>query len=145
MQVLHTHSGSRLAIPSPHMVDLEDDWHNAKTNQARHLIVRFSFLLCSSFFCGLKGEEIMKADISAFPKHLNAGTENPNHPHTLIGLLGHLKGETGVWHHLLPMTVGEQVWHQILFERPRGPKTGSCPPGLQSSQTAHIQCRPPGF
>lgn len=54
------------------------------------------------FCCGLRGEEIPKADLQGILRHWEeSGRSNPMH--VVVALLGRFKGETGLRYHLMPV------------------------------------------
>ncbi|CAJ1962796.1 unnamed protein product [Cylindrotheca closterium] len=83
---------------------LEDDWNGAHENPIeRDGIAEFAGVLLIGFLLGLRGEEIVKTDISGLLKYIDVGALDPDHPHVIIPLIGRLKGETGERYHMLPM------------------------------------------
>jgi hypothetical protein len=82
---------------------LEADWEDTQSNEERDDVVEFSHLLNSGFLCGLRGEEIVKLDISGFLKYINIGEKDPKYPHMVNPLIGRLKGETGERFHPIIM------------------------------------------
>ena len=64
--------------------DLEDDWQVAETDAERLEIETVAMVFLCGFLCGLRGEEIMKVDISGFLKYLDAGAEDVLRPHAKL-------------------------------------------------------------
>ena len=83
------------------MVQLEFDWKSTRDADLLLDIEKFSLILISGFLCGLRGEEIMKVDISGLMKYIDVGAADREHPHAVIPLLGRLKGETGDRYHYM--------------------------------------------
>ena len=52
---------------------------------------------------------MVKIDITGFTTYFDSGKVHPEHPHVMIPLQGHFKGETGKMWHLLPI-----VWKTHL-------------------------------
>jgi hypothetical protein len=85
------------------MTQLEEDWQDGYTDAERDKIALFANLLDFGYLCGLRGEEIMKADISGFLKYLDIGAQDLKTPHVIVPLIGRLKGETGERYHMMVM------------------------------------------
>jgi hypothetical protein len=83
------------------LVDLEEEWMKATTDQGLDKIVEFANLLIFGYLCGLRGEEIVKVDVSGFLKYLDIGSQHPEFPHLVVPLLGRLKGEMGERYHMM--------------------------------------------
>jgi hypothetical protein len=82
---------------------LDHGWRDALTPESRKEIVEIAFFLVSGFCLGLRGEEVVKLDIAGLLTYFEAGRDHCAHPHVMIPLLGHFKGETGERWHLLPI------------------------------------------
>jgi len=82
---------------------LEDDYDNAGGEEEKDAIVEFAVLLLVGFLLGLRGEEIMKTDISGLLKYLDVGAGDETFPHVVVPLIGRLKGELGERYHMLIM------------------------------------------
>jgi hypothetical protein len=82
---------------------LDRDWLGARTIEVRKEIVEIAFFLFAGFCLGLRGEEVVKLDISGFLTYFEAGRDHPVHSHVMVPLLGRFKGETGERWHLLPI------------------------------------------
>jgi hypothetical protein len=82
---------------------LDRDWLGARTIEVRKEIVEIAFFLVAGFCLGLRGEEVVKLDISGFLTYFEAGRDHPVHSHVMVPLLGRFKGETGERWHLLPI------------------------------------------
>jgi hypothetical protein len=83
--------------------DLEDDWSTAVTDKARFKLARMAMIMLCGYLCGLRGEEIMKADIVGFLKYLDTGADVSVRPHAITPLLGRLKSEVGERYHMQVM------------------------------------------
>jgi hypothetical protein len=84
--------------------NLEEDWEEAEGDDTRRdEVVTFAAILVIGFLLGLRGEEIVKTDISGLLKYIEVGAQNPDHKHVIVPLIGRLKGETGERYHMLPM------------------------------------------
>jgi hypothetical protein len=80
--------------------DLEDDWSMAVTDKERFKLPRMAMIMLCGYLCGLRGEEIMKVDISGFLRYLDTGADDSVRPHAIIPLLGRLKSEVGERYHM---------------------------------------------
>jgi hypothetical protein len=58
----------------------ESDWEDNESNEERDEVAEFAHLLNSGFLCGLRGEEIVKLDISGFLKYINIAAKDPKYP-----------------------------------------------------------------
>jgi hypothetical protein len=85
------------------VAQLEEDWQDAYTDAEKDKIAVFANLLNFGYLCGLRGEEIMKTDISGFLKYLDVGAADEKNPHVIVPLIGRLKGETGERYHMMVM------------------------------------------
>jgi hypothetical protein len=83
------------------MNQLEEDWDDAYTEAEKDKVATFANLLNYGYLCGLRGEEIMKTDISGFLKYLDIGASDLTNPHVIVPLIGRLKGETGERYHMM--------------------------------------------
>jgi hypothetical protein len=83
--------------------NLEDRWTAASTPKQRKEVVEIAFFLVVTFCLGLRGEEVVKADIAGFMTYFDSGKTHPEHKHVMIPLQGRFKGETGERWHLLPI------------------------------------------
>ena len=79
---------------------LNEEWEDAATDLARTKITEMAFVLVSGYCCGLRGEEIVKADLAGFLKYLVVGKQDAEHPHVIVPLIGRIKGETGERYHM---------------------------------------------
>jgi hypothetical protein len=50
---------------------------------------------------GLRGEEIVKVNVSGFLEYLEIGSQHPEFPHLVVPLPGRLKGEIGERYHMM--------------------------------------------
>jgi hypothetical protein len=82
---------------------LDKEWLEGRTSDSRKEIAEIAMFLISGFCLGLRGEEVVKMDISGFLTYFEAGRDHPVHPHVMVPLLGRFKGETGERWHLLPI------------------------------------------
>jgi hypothetical protein len=81
---------------------LESDWEDTESDEELDEVAEFAHLLNSGFLCGLRGEEIVKLNISGFRKYINIAAKDPKYPHVVNPLIGRLKGETGErFHHIV--------------------------------------------
>ena len=94
-----------LSIQVFHMIlgNLNTRWLEASAIPRRKEIVEIAFFLVTTFCLGLRGEEVVKLDISGFNTYFDSGETHPEHPHVMIPLQGRFKGETGERWHLLPI------------------------------------------
>jgi hypothetical protein len=90
-------------LSDPLLSQLDLEWEASTAVRERKRIADVGFLLSSGFLCGLRGEEIMKIDLSSVIKYLEVGGRHPTCPHVIVALLGRLKGETGERYHMMVM------------------------------------------
>ena len=67
----------------------------------RDALCEFATILITGYLCGLRGEEIMKMDISGLLRYIEAGAQHREYPHVVVALIGRLKGETGERYHII--------------------------------------------
>jgi hypothetical protein len=85
---------------------LEEDWVAAGDTVSRKLeVVKFGFQIVLTFGAGLRGEEMVKADLGRMAELLSESLAHPLVPHVTIALLGRVKGEKQEKCHLLPMAL----------------------------------------
>jgi len=77
------------------LATLNEEWEDAASWESRAKIAEMAFVLVSGYCCGLRGEEIVKADLAGFLKYLEIGRQDAEHPHVIVPLIGRIKGETG--------------------------------------------------
>jgi hypothetical protein len=82
---------------------LDSEWEVATCDRERKRIADMGFLIAAGFLCGLRGEEIMKADLGGLMKCLEKGRNHTTCPRLIVALLGRLKGETGERCHMMVM------------------------------------------
>jgi hypothetical protein len=82
------------------LVTLNEEWEDATTLETRAKVAEMAFVLVSGYCCGLRGEEIVKADLAGFLKYLEVGRQDVEHPHVIVPLIGRIKGETGERYHM---------------------------------------------
>lgn len=94
-----------LSVGLLHLVlgNLNERWGEATTAGQRKEITEIAFFLVVAFGLGLRGEEVVKADVAGFLTYFDAGRDHATHPHVMIPLQGRFKGETGERWHLLPI------------------------------------------
>jgi len=80
---------------------LEEDWEAARNDMDRDAVCEFATILITGFLCGLRGEEIMKMDISGLLRYIETGAQHREHPHVVVALVGRLKGEMGERYHMI--------------------------------------------
>jgi hypothetical protein len=101
---------------------LDKEWNDARTMDARKAVVEIATFLVLTFCLGLRGEEVVKMDISGFLTYFESGRDHAEHPHVMVTLLGRFKGETGERWHLLPVVwktrsgIEAGVWANRLKE-----------------------------
>jgi hypothetical protein len=69
------------------MAQLEENWEDAYRDTERDKVVTFANLLNFGYLCGLRGKEIMKADILGFLKYLDVGASDLDRPHVIVLLI----------------------------------------------------------
>ena len=82
------------------LVTLNEEWQDAASSDSRAKIAEMAFVLISGYCCGLRGEEIVKADTAGFLKYIEVGKQDVRHPHVIVPLIGRIKGETGERYHM---------------------------------------------
>jgi hypothetical protein len=83
------------------MATLELQWREATTEAERDKIAKFGSLMMFGFVCGLRGEEIVKVDITGFLKYLEVSQEHLEYPHLVVPLLGRFKVEMDERYHVM--------------------------------------------
>jgi hypothetical protein len=83
------------------LAGLEEDFQEAPSMTERDQLTEFANLIIFGFCCGLRGEEIVKVDVSGFLKYLEVGADHDECPHVVVPLLGRLKGEMGERYHMM--------------------------------------------
>jgi hypothetical protein len=109
--------------------NLNQRWEEVTTPAKRKEVVEIAFFLVITFCLGLRGEEVVKADVAGFLTYFEPGKNHPEHPHVMVPLQGRFKGETGECWHLLPIVwrtrsgINAGVWagrmKESLLERGR--------------------------
>lgn len=94
------------AVSIPIMLELfrqlESEWHDACSDQFEVALEGVLYVI--GFCCGLRGEELPKADLQGTLRHWDeSGRSIPKH--VIVALLGRFKGETGLRYHLMPLVV----------------------------------------
>jgi hypothetical protein len=94
-----------LSVSILHLIlgNLDERWRGATTATQRKDVTEIAFFLVVAFCLGLRGEEVVKADIGGFLTYFEAGKNHETLPHVMIPLQGRFKGETGERWHLLPI------------------------------------------
>ena len=87
---------------------LERDWTTATSLQRKWEVARFANFLIIGYCNGLRGEEIVKAELGAMRKYFAQGRAHPVFPHVVVPLMGRFKGETGELFHLMVMAFDTQ-------------------------------------
>lgn len=82
------------------LATLNEEWEDAATWETRAKIVEMAFVLDSGYCCGLRGEEIVKADLASLLKYLEVGKQDAEHHHVIVPLIGRIKGEIGERYHM---------------------------------------------
>ena len=76
------------------LVTLNEEWEDASGSlKARAKISEMAFVLVAGYYCGLRGEEIVKIDLAGLVKYLQVGKEDAKHPHVIVPLLVRIKRE----------------------------------------------------
>ena len=75
---------------------LEEDWTEAELTKDRDSQLKIAVMtvsLCLGFSGALRGEEIVKSDLSTTRDLLAESLCHPRQPHVTVGLKGRVKGE----------------------------------------------------
>jgi hypothetical protein len=61
--------------------------------ETRGKVAEMAFVLVSGYCCGLRGEEIVKADLAGLLKYREVGKQDAEHPHVIVPLIRGRNGE----------------------------------------------------
>lgn len=105
---------------------LEEDWITAPDTESplntMERVAGMAVMFLVGFGGGLRGEEIVKADLATSRDYLSQSLSHVRFPHVTLGLKGRVKGETKIRCHLLPLALrthsGLEIgkWFQRLLD-----------------------------
>ncbi len=111
---------------------LDREFRGARTDRERYDIVEMAMFLLIGYLLGLRGEEILKVEVTGLLKYFEAGKRHARHPHVMITLLGRFKSERGERFHKRPVAwetnsglrMGEWTERYLVLLRKTGRSTG---------------------